>query len=316
MSEATAPLDQSSPPRENEMDQGLTLIHFGDLHLWSLGLDGDLFPKRLLGLANLALRRGRRFPRSLAMDLLARIAGETADYVLFSGDLTTTSLRREFEDGRALFRPLVDRWGERFIAIPGNHDRYTPRAVRQGLWERLFTPTARSSADPFALDLDSHWTLVGADVSTPRLLTARGRATSASIEAIGGLLAREQARGRHRILMTHYPLIYPEGMSETWDHRLDQRDRLLAVVKKTGVRLHLHGHMHRRWHAYEDGLTALNCGSAGQTGHRLEKSPGYLKIRLAPDGAITVEAVWLNPNGHGPGRPGWTVSPLPARPAA
>ena len=77
-------------------ERPLTLIHFGDLHLWRYGLGGDPWPKRLLGLANLKLRRGRQFPTRIAEAVGEQLAREEADYVLFSGDLTTTALPAEF----------------------------------------------------------------------------------------------------------------------------------------------------------------------------------------------------------------------------
>ena len=59
--------------------EDLTLIHFGDLHLWRFGVDRDLFPKRLLGLSNLALRRRRAFPQAVAHALVEKLHGEKAD---------------------------------------------------------------------------------------------------------------------------------------------------------------------------------------------------------------------------------------------
>lgn len=302
--------------------QGLTLIHFGDLHLWHFGLDGDWFPKRFLGLGNLALRRGRAFPRSLAQALLARIAQEEADYVVFSGDLTTTSLRREFETGRQLFEPIFKRWGERFIAIPGNHDRYTPCATRRRLAEDIFLPTG--ATDPFAIDLvtpgrdatDNQWTLIGADVSTPRLISSRGRITPEKLHALAEIFDRQKARKRNLLLITHYPMLYPADIPAAFNHVLPERQALLDLARKAGVRLHLHGHKHHRWQLQDGDMTALNCGSAGQKGHRLEKSPGYLKIQLSPDGKISTRAVWLRPDESKHSEAEWTQSELPVSPLA
>src|SRR5262245_57743066 len=108
-----------------------TLLHFGDLHLWRIGFGGDFFPKRFLGITNLILRRRKKFPPYIADLLKQRLVAEAADYVVFSGDLGTTSLPSEFAAGAEFMQPLLAKWGERMLLIPGNHDRYTPRSARE-----------------------------------------------------------------------------------------------------------------------------------------------------------------------------------------
>lgn len=285
-----------------------TLIHFGDLHLWRLGLDGDLFPKRLLGLGNLWLRRSRKFPESVARAVVERLAGETADALAFSGDLATTALAGEFAAGRRLFQPLFERWGERLIVIPGNHDRYTPRAAQKRLFESLFL--RREQTYPFAVDLDDRWTLVGFDCSVPRWITSTGRADTALREALEAELRRQRQRGREVAVMGHYPLVYPAGVSASWDHALAEAERraLLEVLKRCEVRLFLHGHNHRRWALAADGVVHLNCGSAGMDGRGEDCRPGYLKIRLGEAGAVHVEGHWMSPDGVG--SQGWRSQAL------
>ena len=270
----------------------LTLIHFGDLHVWRLGLDGELYPKRFFGLANLLLRRGRSFPEGVGRAVVRQISRERADGVLFSGDLTTTSLRAEFLLGRRLLDPIVRRWGERFIAIPGNHDRYTPGAVRARLFESLFL--GRRAEFPFALDLDERWTLVGFDCSVARLLSSRGRMSPEGLAPLDAILAEQERRGRRLVVMGHYPLLYPPGRRPSWEHVLPERARVREVLERRGVRVYLHGHTHFRWRLEADGMTHLNCGSAGQAGRHPEHRPGYLKIQLGPGRVESVRAIWLS----------------------
>ena len=181
----------------------MRLIHFGDLHLWRYGFDGDPSLKRLLGLTNLALHRARLFPEAIAQALASRLAEEEAGYFLFSGDLSTASLRAEFEAGRRLFAPLIERNPGRWIAIAGNHDRYTPCAQRQRLFERHFSGSERSY--PYTVDLNDQWTLVVIDCSVARLLTARGRLSQADLEQLDHMLVAQQSRGRRLAVMGHYP---------------------------------------------------------------------------------------------------------------
>ena len=269
------------------------LIHFGDLHVWRLGWDSEYYIKRFFGLANLLLRRGRKFPQALAESVLARLAAEEADYVLFSGDLTTLSLREEFRVGRRLFGPILDRWGERFIAIPGNHDRYTPRAVRDRLFETLFVDNPPRTY-PFAVDLNGRWTLVGFDCSEACPLASRGRLGPEGRAQVDAFLETQQQRGRRLIVMGHYPLVYLPGRISKWDHRFSDRDEVLAMLQARGVTAYLHGHYHYRSRIETSGLTHLNCGSSGLDGAVPQRRPGYLKIRLGQDGIESAEAVHLS----------------------
>ncbi len=288
----------------------LTLLLFGDLHLWRLGWDRDFTIKRVLGLANLILRRGRRFPEHIVGTAIRRLVREEADFILFAGDLTTTSLRGEFEAGRRLLQPVLDRWSGRFIAIPGNHDRYTSRATRHQLFESLFL---RSHPElPFAMDLDERWTLVGIDCSTPRHFSSRGRLHPELLGRLEQILANLQERGRCIAVMGHYPLVYPTGMKPSWEHVLPERAILLDLLQRRGVSLYLHGHSHRRWLIQEGGMTHLNCGSAGMTGSHSARRPGYLRIQLSPRGILSTQAHWLsqNPKGSGARDEDWRTGDL------
>lgn len=289
----------------------LTLIHFGDLHVWSLGIDRDPAFKRLLGLANLMLRRGRKFPASLAQMLVERIERQEADYLLFTGDLTTTALRREFAMGLQLMRPLIERWEGRFVAIPGNHDRYTHRATRAQFFEQHFLKMPETC--PFAMDLDERWTLVAFDCAVPRRISSRGSVPPAMLAMLEKQLRKQKERGRQVIAAGHYPLVYPDYHKPGWEHILPERAAVLNVLRDHDVRAYMHGHVHHRWRLDHGGLSHLNCGSAGMNGSTPSRRPGYLKITLGEHGLEKVEAHWLQRIPHQMRRAedaDWTVEEL------
>jgi predicted phosphodiesterase len=307
----------------------LTLVHFGDLHVWRRGMDGDFFPKRFLGRANMALHRGGKFPAEAARRVAERLAGEQADWMLFAGDVSTGALRAEFLAGRALLKPVFERWGDRLIAIPGNHDRYTPRATRDRLFERLFlrrdgdggndgdggSGCMSGSGDdagvnnPFAVDLNATWTLVGVDCAVPRRVISAGRVTPFLLADLDRLLERQRARGRRLIVMGHYPLAYPASGMASWEHALRpiERQAMLEILRSRGVELYLHGHKHRRCLLRAGGLLHVDCGSAGMAGKDEARRPGYVRIVLDgdPSSAPRVEAHWLADDGQA-----WRRAPL------
>ncbi len=274
-----------TPPADSER---LTLLHFGDLHVWRFGWDVGLSPKPLLGLTNLAFKRARAFPRTVLDAVVERLAGETVDHMLFTGDLTTASLPREFEAATTLLKPLMQRWEGRFHCIPGNHDRYTPRSTRKSYFEKLFL--GRAQTYPFTVELNRHWALTGFDCTLPRFFTSRGHMNPHRLAQLEAELAREELQGRRLILMGHYPLVYPPAMHVAWEHALPERERLQELFMRHKVRLYLHGHKHNRWLLRTGEMLHLNCGSAGMAGPTSERRPGYVKIYLRGAGIERIEA--------------------------
>ena len=274
----------------------MRFLHFSDIHVWSLSIGGDYYPKRLLGLANLMLRRGRKFPESVARRFIERLAAEEADAVFFTGDLTSTSSQREFEKGREIFQPVMEKWGDRFLAIPGNHDRYSPGAIVERRFERIFLQ--HEQRYPFVKRFDSNISIVGIDVSEPHLITARGRVTNETLSSLSAELHGETQEGRAVIVLGHYPFlnVYPGGIHSPWQHRLIGMGRLRHLVDRKPVIAYLHGHWHQRWALSLEHCLCLNAGSAGRIGRNNGREPGYLRIDVENQTVSKVTAVFLMPH--------------------
>ena len=140
-----------------------TALHIGDLHFWDFPRSPmDMLGKRVLGVANLALRRSRAFRQDRAPLLAERLASLKPDWVLFSGDFTTTSLGREFSRARAALAPVEGR----IRAVPGNHDRYTRRDIRRRTFESHLGPWAGPGTWPYFEELGNGVWLAGIDATT------------------------------------------------------------------------------------------------------------------------------------------------------
>jgi 3',5'-cyclic AMP phosphodiesterase CpdA len=119
----------------------MRFLHVSDVHVdvppWALPLS-TLFNKRLLGLANLVVRRYRRFSRARAkLDALARLRAEhEIEAVLCTGDLTALGTLPELEAAQRALAPLFSAPGG-YVVVPGNHDVYVPDAA-DGRFERAF----------------------------------------------------------------------------------------------------------------------------------------------------------------------------------
>ena len=295
----------------------MKLIHFSDFHVWrASGWDGDVGIKRVLGRVNLVLGRTRAFPPAWGRKVIEAILERDVDAVVFSGDLTTAALLSEFEGGRALFDPLREKWGERFVMIPGNHDRYTRRSTTGRLFERH--ALGRELGYPFNIDLAKGVGVVGLDLSGPRPLTSRGVLSPESIARAAEAVAVQRARTPFVIVVGHYPLAYPAGVRVSWQHALPLRERLARALVSAGAGLYLHGHKHRRWalrvrceneclkiepwrsrEADPSAMVCINPGSSGFRSADRERAAGFVELTLEGSRVTGVEATVVRDSAGG-----------------
>ncbi|MBN1517079.1 metallophosphoesterase [Candidatus Sumerlaeota bacterium] len=273
----------------------MRIIHFSDLHVWRMRLDWDLYPRRFLGLANLALNRARVFPHRVAERLARQLTEEEADAVIFSGDLTTTSYSGEFDLGRKLMTPLMEKYGDRFLTIPGNHDRYTPRVTRERWMEQRFLHGEQKRVALRSLSEKLSALLI--DASFPQLIWARGKIDAETLDAISALLENEKQNKRDVIVVCHYPIAYPQrlgGLHRALDgHGLIGEAMLRERIDQPPVVAYLHGHEHRRWAVRLNRIVSLNAGSAGKLSSRPADGPGYISFNIQNGVVENVEAVYL-----------------------
>jgi len=284
------------------------LIHFSDIHLWnSKDWDGDISIKRILGRINLLVNRAKHYPPDLGKKVVDTILDRDADAVIFTGDVSTASLISEFRSGWDLFAPLRDKWGDKFITIPGNHDRYTKNATQKRLFEKYFLQ--REVTYPFAVEIDNTVGLIGIETCGPRTITSRGSLTPRRIDQIIDLVESEKKKKEVVLVAGHYPLIYPPNKEASWQHTLPFRQILLKRLLEAGVTLYLHGHVHHRWvlqvselngnvtvSNYDQrsnessGMLCLNAGSSGLEGSEPTRAAGFLEIVLDQGKVVSIES--------------------------
>ena len=276
-------------------DSPMEIIHFGDIHVWRVEVIwSDLFyPKRYLGGLNLLLNRRKQFPPALGKSVIEEITKQNADLVVFSGDMTTSSLESEFAACAELFEPLQKKWGDHFFVIPGNHDRYTPRSVSKGLYEKYFPYGAMAKNRLRELILDGNRVMIGFDASRPFKIRSNGLLDTALFTDLRDSLQKHREAGRDIILVGHFPAQYPEEVPAKWDHQLIGREKLLSLLDEFQPLAYLHGHKHLRWRIGNQ----INCGAAGMVSTSREKQAGFVKIKLGEAGIDSVTGFALAQNG-------------------
>lgn len=271
----------------------MRLVLFGDIHLYRLWLTPwQLASKRILGQSNLILNRRKTFRHDLLAGMIDRAIGLEPDMLLLSGDVTTTSLKKEFLDVAAALKPLADRVPT--VLVPGNHDRYTFRASRSRLIDRMLHEMV-PDAFPHTRELTDRWRLLALDGAVPRVYNARGRLGAFQFEQAKAY-AESLDETQGLVVLCHYPCALPGHIHEHESHALQERDALRGVLENCKARVvYLHGHIHKPWH-HEPGdgsgvpFTCIDAGSPCMMDADHPRGQGFFEIELPdnPADALTV----------------------------
>lgn len=235
----------------------MRILHFSDIHL-GLGVRrvplADWPGKRLAGGANLIRGRGRRFADAADKTRrMVRLADDLrADLVLCTGDLTALATEAEMLAAHMILEPLLD--SGRFVVIPGNHDLYTRRDVRQRRFEAHFEGALVSDLPD--LRTDGPWPVVRlpfADVAIVAVNSARpnrapwkssGRVPDAQVAGLEEVLADPRVAGRFVFLMTHYAPCRADGSRDSREHGLENVDEVVNAARNIERGAWLCGHIH------------------------------------------------------------------------
>ncbi len=267
----------------------MKIIHFGDLHVWRPQIVWRELnhPKRWLGPLNLLLRRAKRFPPAYRRAALDEILRLEPDIAIFTGDFSSFSLPEEFQEAAELFAPLREALGDRLFALPGNHDCYTPRAVRNQHLERHL-PWVHT--EPLSrLDLSDSLTLLGVHHSVPFRIHSNGQVNPESLTRLREEFASARAENRTVLLAGHFPYVSPPEHPEGADHRLRGEAPFIDLIRENAPALYLHGHQHIRWAirpACTPDTVCLNCGSVAMQHPDIHKQAGFLSWTQPPDGTL------------------------------
>ena len=274
-----------------------SIIHISDLHFHTYPQNfQDWKSKRILGAANLFLRRKRYFPFNRAKRLVDLIQKMNWDHLVISGDLTQLALEKEFTSARKTLDPLLSD-PKRVTVIPGNHDRYVRQVAGPDLFKKYFGEFF-GQKEIHIHRLNSDWVIIGWDSAHPNgWSSAAGTVRRSTLKATDDLLKKYPEKTQF-IIVNHYPLTFPEG----WKYdRLHELYNLVPVknwiLSHYQIRLYLHGHIHKNWlHRIprDSGpeLLLLNSAASTSTLHSGQKS-SFHQIDLN-DNFVKISPILLN----------------------
>lgn len=263
-----------------------TLAHLSDPHLPPLPVPRfrELAGKRALGYLNWTRNRHKYQKRDVLDALVSDMQAQGPDQIAVTGDLVNLALEAEFTPAHEWLQSVGA--PDRVTAIPGNHDAYV-RATKDRFAQTFGSYLAGDDAlitFPF-LRRRGPIALIGVSsaVPTPPLM-ATGRLGRTQLDTLELMLKRLATEQRFRVLLVHHPL-----RSNSRFKRLTDSARLLALLKRHGVDLILHGHDHIHSTMWVDGpngpIPAVGVPSASALAHGRYPAAAYNLFSIERDGA-------------------------------
>jgi 3',5'-cyclic AMP phosphodiesterase CpdA len=263
-----------------------TLAHLSDPHLPPLPAARlrDLAGKRALGYLNWTRNRHKYHRREVLDALVSDMQAASPDHIAITGDLVNLALKADFPPSRAWLESVGA--PDRVTVIPGNHDAYVRST--QGCFAEAWGSYLDGDAAPGggfpSLRRRGPLALISASsaVPTPPLM-ATGWLGKDQLGRLERMLAGLSAGDAFRVLLIHHPL-----RSDSRAKRLTDSADLLALLKRHGVELVLHGHDHVHSTIRIDGpkgtIPVVGVPSASAVAHGRYPNAAYNLFSIDRDG--------------------------------
>lgn len=231
----------------------MKIAHLSDLHFSKLNFGMlQFFSKRWLGNLNLLVHRRKQLKNNQPFTVIPYLEKLGTTHVIISGDLTTTSYRKEFLLAQRFIEELRTK-GFKVYLIPGNHDNYTHHAYKKKTFFNYFSNDesiskthSLANEQVEAHHLEGDYYLVLMDTSYPSyMFQSTGKYTDKIHDNFSALLSLLPETAKV-ILVNHFPLFQHESPRRVMKGAKELQSLLQMSPK---VKLYLHGHTHRLCYA-------------------------------------------------------------------
>ena len=259
------------------------LAHLSDPHLAPLPPPRarELFGKRMLGYLNWRHKREAIHRRDMLDALVRDLKAQAPDHLAVTGDLVNIATQAEFAQARAWLHALGS--PRDVTLVPGNHDGYVRQAVEMqaDFWRDYMIGDAADTAAPAFPFVRQRGpvVLIGLSTSVPTAaFMATGQLGAVQIARLDDLLTDRS--GLCRVVLIHHP---PRSRSGHYKRLVDAAD-LIAVLRRRGAELLLHGHDHAHALEWLDGpggpIPAVGVPSASAAIAQPREAAGYNLYRI------------------------------------
>ena len=234
------------------MSVDFRLVHLTDPHLSRIRRMPlrEFFSKRILGFANLRLKRLKQHSNALAYEAARKAKELGAHHILITGDLSNLAFAEEYAEVSSWLKSF-ERAPEKITVVPGNHDAYLKKLWPDGpFWEALnpyclsdaFWAESFSARFPVVRDRGKV-RIIGLSTAIPSPpLMAWGEVGRGQLQGLKRALIGGRRERKTCLIALHHP---PQtGVTRT-DNGLRDAHAFRSIVLEEGAGLVLHGHMHR-----------------------------------------------------------------------
>ncbi len=298
----------------------MRIAHLSDLHIYapdsmrvSEFFTHGLPNRRWLGGANFVLGRAGVHSVEVLRAAVAAVGDARADHCVVTGDLSNLAIDAEFAFVRSILSPLGG--PDRLSVVPGNHDYYTPEAVRAARFEKHYgdlvfgagtdnsgTPAVAPGAGAFAWPYPAFKDFDGCRLILARTPAATppgfswGRLGEQQMAEINRLSVEAAGQGRYVVLAQHHHLHDRGDVHELTGPFKDCAAELAMLMRSpVGVIIHGHDHAHRDWvvpSGHPSGRTRVICCGSSSYLDRRRGRMGRMTVLDITDGVLRVEK-WM-----------------------
>lgn len=218
----------------------MRIAHISDLHFSKFTLNPlQFFSKRWLGNLNLLFFRRNTFDHARLGPLPALFKKQKVDLVIISGDLSTTSRRKEFKLAQE-FVKKIEAQGIPVVTLPGNHDQYTKRAYKRKHFYKYFNSPLKEQG-VLTRELGNRWQLIALDSAIATSLVSSQGLFSPELEKALAKQLSKLPQNAQILLVNHFPLFQSQGPRRA----LKRGEALSQLVRRDPrIKLYLQGHTH------------------------------------------------------------------------
>lgn len=224
------------------------LAHLSDLHLpFHLSNPFSLLNKRLIGFLSWQFNRRHIHLQNVLENMKSDLYQQKPDHMVITGDIVNISLPEEYQKATDWLEQLQD--PEHLSVIPGNHDFYTrlpPQQLFQGWKNYMLADHHQNLIDdvitfPY-IRYRGPLAIIGVSTACPMPpFSAAGLIGPHQLEKLEQILAGLSGRDYCRVILMHHP---PFASDRHKRKQLKDIPPFLEIIRKHGVELILHGHMH------------------------------------------------------------------------
>ncbi len=207
------------------MSSTITILHISDLHYFQpSSLFSEFSIQRCWGTLNYQRKTKVQEHEQIQERLLATISQESWDVLFLTGDITITGTAQELLWAKHKLHSLFQQG--RVYLLPGNHDRYLPKAEQQDEFGKCYSALLPydwkvfRQQKFFIQELSEDILLLGLDTVVPRpLYSSRGTISTAVLECCSLALQQYKKKYRYKIAMGHYPFWTPPSYKDPYCFR-------------------------------------------------------------------------------------------------